>query len=64
MKAASNASYGYTEEPLVSSDVIGITYGSLFDATQTMVMDMGNGYSQVQVCFLGMTMKTHIQANG
>ena len=37
MKAASSASFGYTEEQLVSSDVIGITYGSLFDATQTMV---------------------------
>lgn len=37
MKAASSASFGYTEEELVSSDVIGITYGSLFDATQTMV---------------------------
>jgi glyceraldehyde 3-phosphate dehydrogenase len=37
MKAASSASFGYTEEPLVSSDIIGITYGSLFDATQTMV---------------------------
>ena len=37
MKAAASASFGYTEEPLVSSDIIGITYGSLFDATQTMV---------------------------
>ena len=37
MKAASSDSFGYTEEPLVSSDIIGITYGSLFDATQTMV---------------------------
>lgn len=37
MKAAASASFGYTEEELVSSDVIGITYGSLFDATQTMV---------------------------
>ena len=49
MKAASNASYGYTEEPLVSSDIIGITYGSLFDATQTMVQELGNGLYQVQV---------------
>ena len=40
MKAASSASFGYTEEPLVSSDVIGMTYGSLFDATQTMVKYM------------------------
>ena len=49
MKAASSESFGYTEEPLVSSDIIGITQGSLFDATQTMVMDMGNGLYQVQV---------------
>ncbi|MBQ9937853.1 MAG: type I glyceraldehyde-3-phosphate dehydrogenase [Oscillospiraceae bacterium] len=49
MKAASSASFGYTEEELVSSDIIGITYGSLFDATQTMVSDMGNGLYQVQV---------------
>lgn len=49
MKAASNESYGYTEEPLVSSDIIGITYGSLFDATQTMVTSLGNGLYQVQV---------------
>ena len=40
MKAAASASFGYTEEPIVSSDIIGITYGSLFDATQTMVMHM------------------------
>ena len=49
MKAASSASFGYTEEELVSSDVIGITYGSLFDATQTMVTEIGNGLYQVQV---------------
>ena len=49
MKAASNESYGYTEEPLVSSDIIGITYGSLFDSTQTMVTSLGNGLYQVQV---------------
>ena len=49
MKAASNQSFGYTEEPLVSGDIIGITYGSLFDATQTMVQDLGNGLFQVQV---------------
>ena len=49
MKAASSDSFGYTEEPLVSSDIIGITYGSLFDATQTMVQDLGNGLYQVQV---------------
>ena len=49
MKSVANPSYGYTEEPLVSSDVIGITYGSLFDATQTMVQEIGNGEYQVQV---------------
>ena len=49
MKAASNASFGYTEEELVSSDIVGITYGSLFDATQTMVTNLENGTSQVQV---------------
>ena len=49
MKAAASDSFGYTEEPLVSSDIIGITYGSLFDATQTMVTEIGNGLYQVQV---------------
>ncbi len=49
MKAAANESYGYTEEELVSSDIIGIKYGSLFDATQTMVAPMDNGTTQVQV---------------
>lgn len=49
MKAASTESFGYTEEELVSSDIIGITYGSLFDATQTMVAPMDNGCTQVQV---------------
>lgn len=42
MKAASNESYGYTEDEIVSSDVIGITYGSLFDATQTKVITSGD----------------------
>ena len=49
MKAAATESFGYTEEELVSSDIIGIREGSLFDATQTMVTNMGNGLSQVQV---------------
>ncbi|MEF9997986.1 MAG: type I glyceraldehyde-3-phosphate dehydrogenase [Lachnospiraceae bacterium] len=49
MKAAANESFGYTEEELVSSDIVGITFGSLFDATQTMVTSMDNGTSQVQV---------------
>ncbi len=49
MKAAESDSFGYTEEPLVSSDIIGITQGSLFDATQTMVTEIGNGLYEVQV---------------
>ena len=49
MKAVANESYGYTEEQLVSSDIIGSTYGSIFDATQTMVIALGNGLYQVQV---------------
>ena len=49
MKAAANDSYGYTDEPLVSSDIIGITYGSLFDATQTLVTKIEDGLYQVQV---------------
>jgi len=42
MKAAANPSFGYTEEQLVSSDIIGITYGSLFDGTQTKVTPLGD----------------------
>ena len=49
MKSQASDSFGYTEEPLVSSDIIGITYGSLFDATQTMVTEIENGLYQVQV---------------
>ena len=49
MKAAANESYGYNEDPIVSSDVIGMRFGSLFDATQTMVAPLGNGLYQVQV---------------
>jgi glyceraldehyde-3-phosphate dehydrogenase, type I len=49
MKAASSASYGYTEEELVSSDIIGISYGSLFDATQTLVAKLTDDTYQVQV---------------
>lgn len=49
MKEASNETFGYTEEKLVSSDVIGMTYGSLFDATQTLVARSGTGVFQVQV---------------
>ena len=49
MKAAANQSYGYNEDQIVSSDVIGMRFGSLFDATQTMVSKVGEGLSQVQV---------------
>lgn len=49
MKAQSSDSFGYTDEYLVSSDVIGMRYGSLFDSTQTMVTEIGNGLYQVQV---------------
>ena len=49
MKAAATESYGYTEEELVSSDIVGMRFGSLFDATQTMVSPMEDGNTQVQV---------------
>ena len=49
MKAAASYSFGYNEDPIVSSDVIGITYGSLFDATQTMVTKIDDDTYQVQV---------------
>jgi len=42
MKAAANESYGYTEDEIVSTDVIGTTFGSLFDATQTRVQTVGD----------------------
>ena len=49
MKSVATDSYGYNTDPIVSSDVIGMTYGSLFDATQTMVAPMEDGNTQVQV---------------
>ncbi len=49
MKAAASDSYGYTEEELVSSDIIGITYGSLFDATQTKVTSLPDEKALVKV---------------
>lgn len=49
MKAASDESFGYTDEYIVSSDVIGMRYGSLFDSTQTMVTKVEDGLYQVQV---------------
>ncbi|UQF38749.1 type I glyceraldehyde-3-phosphate dehydrogenase [Vagococcus lutrae] len=42
MKEAANESYGYNVDPIVSSDIVGMTYGSLFDATQTKVMTVGD----------------------
>ena len=49
MKAAATESYGYNEEEIVSSDIIGMRYGSLFDATQTMVSKIDDNTYQVQV---------------
>ena len=49
MKAASSDSFGYNEDQIVSSDIIGIKYGSLFDATQTMVSKIDDDTYQVQV---------------
>ena len=49
MKAAQNESFGYNEELIVSSDIVGMTYGSLFDATQTMVSKIDDDTYQVMV---------------
>ena len=49
MKAAADDSYGYNVDQIVSSDVIGMTYGSLFDSTQTMVAKISDDLYQVQV---------------
>ena len=49
MKAQSNESFGYCTDQIVSSDIIGMKFGSLFDATQTMVKPVGNGTTEVQV---------------
>ena len=49
MKAAATESFGYNEDEIVSSDVIGMRFGSLFDATQTMVCPLEGGKTQVQV---------------
>lgn len=49
MKAEASESFGYNTDPIVSSDVIGIRYGSLFDSTQTMVQKLDEGHYQVQV---------------
>ena len=42
MQVASNESFGYNVDPIVSSDIVGIEYGSLFDATQTKVLTVGD----------------------
>ncbi len=49
MKAAQTESFGYNEDLIVSKDIVGMTYGSLFDATQTMVVPAGEGKTEVQV---------------
>ena len=49
MKAEATESFGYNTDEIVSSDIIGMRYGSLFDATQTMVLPLPNGDTQVQV---------------
>ena len=49
MKAATTESFGYNTDEIVSSDIVGMRYGSLFDATQTMVLPLDNGTTQVQV---------------
>ncbi len=49
MKAAANESFAYNTDEIVSSDIVGSRFGSIFDATQTMVIDNGDGTSQVQV---------------
>ncbi len=49
MKAAASESYGYNEEQIVSSDIVGMRYGSLFDATQTMVAPIADDLYEVQV---------------
>ena len=49
MKAAATESFGYNEDEIVSSDIVGMRFGSLFDATQTMVLPLENGTTEVQV---------------
>jgi glyceraldehyde 3-phosphate dehydrogenase len=49
MKAAATESYGYNTDEIVSSDIVGMRFGSLFDATQTMAMPLDNGTTEVQV---------------
>ena len=49
MKAAASESFGYNTDPIVSSDIVGMTYGSLFDSTQTMVLKVSDDTYEVQV---------------
>ena len=49
MKAAATESFGYNTDEIVSSDIVGMRFGSLFDATQTMVVNLGNGTSHVRI---------------
>ena len=49
LKAAANESFGYNEDEIVSSDIVGMRYGSLFDATQTMVCKISDDLYEVQV---------------
>ncbi len=49
MKAQANESFGYNTDEIVSSDIVGMRFGSLFDATQTMAMPLANGTTEVQV---------------
>ena len=49
MKAAANESFGYNEDEIVSSDIVGMRFGSLFDATQTMVSKVSDDLYEVQV---------------
>ena len=49
MKAEANESFGYNDEEIVSSDILGMRYGSLFDATQTMVVKLDEDTYEVQV---------------
>ena len=49
MKAEANDSFGYSEEELVSSDIIGMSYGSLFDATQRLAEKCGTHIYEVRV---------------
>ena len=49
MKSVSNDSFGYNEDQIVSKDIVGMTYGSLFDSTQTMALPTGDGNTEVQV---------------